>query len=268
MQQRSSSCWQCGTLMPGSGGRCSACGAEQPEEATLSNAAQAPRPRASGEDDGRARSSIALWIAVLLALGAIGVAAALLRTHDPSSDASLGPPVSSALEGDPGKTAPTDVGTVNLRAVDPIELLGRVKTRALAWSKDAVLVSLRARPVASGRVDVQGGGSIEYWFGKPTGEGFGPGMKIAGKRLHVSLESTGTKTEETAGAPARAALEPNCPLDAAAHAAQAAGLAPPFVATYEMTERSAQKPTWQIATEGKESAQRQIDGLSCAVLVR
>jgi hypothetical protein len=93
-------------------------------------------------------------------------------------------------------------------------------------------------------------------------------MKVTGKRLHISLESTGTKTEETPGGAARAALEPNCPLDAAAHAAQAAGVTPPLVATYEMMDHDAQKPTWRIASDGKETAQRQIDGLSCAVLVR
>lgn len=251
------------------GGRCPACGAEQPDDAAPSNTPGRPRPPTSSEHDGGGRSPSALpWIALFLGLGAIGAAAVLLRQRDTSPDASREPPIASALEGEPKKTAPTDVGALNLRAVDPIELLGRVKTRALSWSKDAVLVSMRARPVASGRVDVQGGGTVEYWFGKPTGEGFGPGMKTAGKRLRISLESTGTKTEETAGGPARAALEPNCPLDAAAHAAQAAGVAPPFVATYEMADRSAQKPTWQIATDGKESAQRQIDGLSCAVLVR
>jgi hypothetical protein len=226
--------------------------------------------RTLSEPDGgpTASSSALAWVAAIVAAAAIGGAAFVLRSRDPRTVAESAQSVSSAAEGETRKALPTDVGALNLHAVDPMEVLGRVKTRALTWSKDAVLVSMRARPVASGRVDVQGGGSVEYWFGKPTGEGFGPGMKVAGKQLHVSLESTGTKTEETAGAPARAALEPNCPLDAAAHAAQAAGVTPPFVATYETTDRAAQKPTWRIASDGKETAQRQIDGLSCAVLVR
>jgi hypothetical protein len=223
---------------------------------------------ASDADGGPTASSPLPWVALAIGLAAIGAAVVLLRPRAASPDATRDAPLASVTEGESGKTAPTNVGAVNLRAVDPIEVLGRVKTRALAWSKDAVLVSMRARPVASGRVDVQGGGSVEYWFGKPTGEGFGLGMKVAGKRLHIALESTGTKTEQTAGGSARAALEPNCPLDAAAHAAQAAGVAPPFVATYEMTDRDGQKPTWRLATDGKETAQRQIDGLSCAVLVR
>jgi hypothetical protein len=223
---------------------------------------------ASDADGGPAASNALPWVALAFGLAVIGTALVLLRQGDAGPDPSRTAPLASVTEGESGKTAPTDVGTINLRAVDPIEVLGRVKTRALTWSKDAVLVSMRARPVASGRVDVQGVGSVEYWFGKPTGEGFGPGMKVAGKRLHISLESTGTKTQETAGGPARAALEPNCPLDAAAHAAQAAGVAPPFVATYEMSDRDGQKPTWRIATDGKDTAQRQVDGLSCAVLVR
>jgi hypothetical protein len=270
MQQRPVSCWQCGTVVSAEGGRCPACGAEQLPGATPSRSARPSRPHAISDPGAGATtaSSALLWVALIVLVAAIVGAAVLLGARDAAKDPPGNAPLATAIEGEQGKPLPTDVGAVNLRAVDPMEVLGRAKTRALSWSKDAVLVSMRARPVASGRVDVQGGGSVEYWFAKPTGEGFGPGMKVAGKRLHISLESTGTKTEETAGGPARAALEPNCPLDAAAHAAQAAGIAQPLVATYEMTDRVAEKPTWRIATDGKETSQRQIDGLSCAVLVR
>jgi hypothetical protein len=70
-----------------------------------------------------------------------------------------------------------------------MEVLGRAKTRALVWSKDALLISMRASPVVSGRVDVGSGGTIEYLFGRPTGEGLGPGTKVSGKRLRVALTS-------------------------------------------------------------------------------
>ena len=146
-----------------------------------------------------------------------------------------------------------------------MEVLGKAKTRALAWSKDALLVSMRASPVVSGRVDVSNGGTIEYLFGKPTGEGLGPGAKVSGKRLRIALSSAGTQIGEAAGSAARAALEPNCPLDAAAHAAFSAGVPPetPLRAVYDVTE----KPVWHIAASGNDSVKRLIDGMSCAVLV-
>lgn len=265
MREGSLSCWQCGTVLSTAGGRCPACGAEQPPGASpVSRRASAWRESIPDEPP---HSKALPWVALVVGLAVIGGGAVLLRPRN-IGDKDARTATSGALANEPSRAAPADVGALDLRAVDPMDVLGRVKTRALAWSKDAVLVSMRARPVAEGRVDVQGGGSVEYWFAKPTGEGFGPGMKVAGKRLHIAVESTGTRTEETAGGPARAALEPNCPLDAAAHAAQAAGVSPPFTAAYEMADKLAQKPTWRIASDGKESDKRQIDGLSCAVLVR
>jgi len=151
-----------------------------------------------------------------------------------------------------------------------MEVLGKAKTRALAWSKDALLISMRASPVVSGRVDIESGGTLEYLFGKPTGEGLGPGAKVAGKRLHIALTKTGTEIGESGGPAARAALEPNCPLDAAAHAALSAGLPQDtaLVAVYDLTDKLAQKPVWHISSAGSDIVRRQIDGMSCAVLVR
>src|SRR5262249_51568265 len=146
-------------------------------------------------------------------LGAIGIGAALFwprhaePTGAPARSAVASASASSAPSAPPGALGPFDP-----RAVDPMELLGKAKTRALAWSKDALLISMRARPVVSGRVDIASGGTIEYVFGRPTGEGMGPGTKTSGKRLRMTLTNTGIELEETAGPGARAALEPNCPL--------------------------------------------------------
>jgi hypothetical protein len=157
---------------------------------------------------------------------------------------------------------------MDARAVDPMDVLAKAKTRALAWSKDALLVSMRVHPVVSGHVDVSSGGAIEYWFGMPTGEGFGPGAKIAGKRFHVTIDQAGVHVEEAAGAPGRAALEPNCPLDAAAHAALSAKLpAGPLLADYEVTAQ-AERPVWKMSPDGSDTPVRLVDGQSCAVLVR
>jgi len=89
--------------------------------------------------------------------------------------------------------------------------------------------------------------------------------KVSGKRLRIALSSAGTQIGEAAGSAARAALEQNCPLDAAAHAAFSAGLPPetPLRAIYDVTE----KPVWHIAASANEGVKRLIDGMSCAVLV-
>jgi hypothetical protein len=265
MQQPALRCWQCGTVLSAASARCNTCGTEQ----LAASSEHGDEAGASREPDEAGRSSsVPMWAALVVGLAVIGGAAAVLRPHGSATATAARSPLALASANDSTKTSSGELGTVDLKSVDPMEVLGRAKTRALAWSSDAVLVSMRARPVTDGRVNVQAGGSVDYWFGKPTGEGFGPGTKVTGKRLHISLESTGTKTEETSGGAGRAALEPNCPLDAAASAAQAAGITPPLLATYDVTERLLQKPIWHVSTDGKETSQRQIDGMSCAVLVR
>jgi hypothetical protein len=169
----------------------------------------------------------------------------------------------------PAEQPQHDLGPFDPKAADPMALLGKARARALAWSKDALLVSIRADPVVAGRVDLENGGTIEYTFGKPTGESLSPGTKVSGKRLRIALTRAGSKIGEAAGPSARAAPEPNCLLDAAAHAALAAGLPAdaPLLAVYDLTERLAEKPVWHISSSASASAQRLIDGMSCAVLV-
>jgi len=224
--------------------------------------------RARAEEAPRSSSSALPWVLLVAGLAVIGIIAAVFVPKR-SAEADTPPPVRPAPSTAAEKPAnPDDFGPMDTRAVDPMDVLGKAKTRALAWSKDAMLVSMRARPVVSGRVDVQGGGTIEYWFAKPTGEGFGPGAKIAGKRLHLTLDNTGVHVEEAPGAPGRAALEPNCPLDAAAHAALAAKLpSGPLLASYEANAQAG-RPVWQMSPDGADGPMRLVDGQSCAVVVR
>jgi hypothetical protein len=271
------SCWQCGTVLSTAGGRCPACGAEQPPptprqtageiHATVSRAPIAPSARPGREEEPRTSSALP-WLLLVGGLAAIGIGAALFmpkRSESATIPEARRPAPSVAAE---APKNPDDFGPMDMRALDPMELLGKAKTRALAWSKDAVLVSLRAHPVVSGRVDVSSSGSIEYWFGKPTGEGFAPGAKIAGKPLHVTIDQGGVHVDEAAGTSGRVALEPNCPLDAAAHAALATKLpAGPLLASYEVNDRAG-RPVWQISPEGSDGPVRLLDGQSCAVLVR
>lgn len=281
MQHRPLSCWQCGTVISTSGGRCPACGTQQAPSAESStpdsgDVLQGMPPskfsehELPSEPDAQRSSSALPWIALAAGLAIIGAGAVLLRPRTPAESAApMHPAAPTASPPASGHAPPSDLGPFDPRAVDPMDILGRAKTRALVWSKDALLISMRANPVVSGRVDVGSGGTIEFLFGKPTGEGLGPGAKTSGKRLRIALTSTGTEIGETGGPPTRAALEPNCPLDAAAHAALSAGLLQdtPLLAVYDLSEKLAQKPVWHISSPGTDKVPRQIDGMSCAVLV-
>jgi hypothetical protein len=164
---------------------------------------------------------------------------------------------------------PNDLRVGDPGSVDPMDVLARAKTRALAWNRDAVLVSLRAQPVTGGKVNLMNGGTVEYLFGKPTGEGFGAGTRVSGKRFHITLSGSGTTAEEAGGAPGRAALEPNCPLDEAARKAQAAGLpaSAPVSVVYEVSDKH-KKPVWRITASSNNAETRTLDGWTCAILIR
>ena len=137
------------------------------------------------------------------------------------------------------------------------------------WSKEAQLVSLHAEPVVAGKVNLTAGGSIDFFFGKPTGEGFGSGARVSGRRLSIKVRGSGTEVDEVAAAPGRAALEPNCPLDEAVRKATAAGIAPstPLSVSYEVADKY-KKAVWRIGPSGSSAGSRTIDGWSCAILVR
>jgi hypothetical protein len=207
---------------------------------------------------------------VVLAVGLAaigGLAAALVPrgrgTVEAAPAVSAGPvPSAEAAAG------PDDLGIGDPSAVHPSELLGRARVRALAWNREALLLAIRAEPVVSGAVNLTSGGTIEYWFGKPTGEGFGAGAKVSGKRLRIALGQSGTKVEETGGGIGRAALEPNCPLEEALRKAQAAGVSPslPVTASYQFDDKRT-KTSWRIATTGSDPVTRIVDGWSCAILV-
>lgn len=276
------SCWQCGTVLSAAGGRCSTCGAEQPPAPEPSAAPPptgqslaAPRLRPiplRSETPGKAARDKAIpWVVLGVGLAAILVLAVALGPRR-GDDAAKTTPVAarSALPSLPEHPAdPNDLALGDLTKIDPIDVLGRAKIRALAWNRDAVLVSLRAQPVSGGKVNVESGGTLEYAFGKPTGEGFGAGTRVSGKRFRVRIAASGTTAEEVAGGLGRAALEPNCPLDEAARKAQAAGLPPsaPVSAAYEISDKH-KKPVWRIAVASNAAETRTLDGWTCAVLIR
>jgi hypothetical protein len=209
-------------------------------------------------------------VVLVVGLAAIGLIGVVLTPHR-RSETEVGPraPAVVATVAPDRPIDPNDLGVRDPSAVDPMDVLGRARTRALAWSRDALLVSLRAQPVLSGRVNLASGGTIEYWFGKPTGEGFGAGAKVAGRRLHLTLTSGGTQVDEAPAGGGRAALEPNCPLDEAVRKAQAAGmpLGTPVSVGYEMDDKH-KKPAWRVSVTGDDSLTRVLDGWTCAILIR
>src|SRR2546421_7934486 len=119
MQQRSLSCWQCGTVLSAPGGRCPACGAEQRPEPSIPRSARA---RASSDPDGESRPTrtALVWVALAVGLTVIGAAAVLLGPRG-ASEFSARAPVASSTDTESGKTGPTNVGALDLRAVDPTE---------------------------------------------------------------------------------------------------------------------------------------------------
>ncbi len=279
MQQGPLSCWQCGTVLSAAGGRCPACGAEQPPEPAPNSAriTQSPGVRILRDPDDRERSEhnrarrTLPWIVLAVGLTAIGLVGVLLSPHGArvqSATASSPKPVSVGVPVRP--IDPNDLGIANTKYVDPTDVLGRARPRALAWSKDAMLVGIHAQPVLGGHVNLANGGAIECIYGKPTGEGFGPGARVAGKRLRIATSRTGTTIAETAAGGSRASLEPNCPLDEAIRRAQAAGIRAdaPLAVAYEYSERH-QKAIWRIAAIGTDETEtRTVDGWTCAILVR
>lgn len=277
------SCWQCGTVLSAAGGRCPTCGAEQPNEpgrtapapvgAPLGAAPVIPAPRISrrGPPLGPTQSQRALpWVVLAVGLCAIGAIYALLAPrHSDAADVAQSAAKAPPAPVETTAADPNDLGIRDPSAADPTEILGRAKTRALSWSKEAQLVTIRAEPVLDAKVNLSSGGSIEFVFAKPTGERFGSGAKVSGKRLSIKIRSEGTQVDEMAAAPGRAALEPNCPLDEAVRKAIAAGLpaSTPLSVAYEASDKY-QKAVWRLTPSGATTGAKTIDGWTCAILVR
>jgi hypothetical protein len=203
----------------------------------------------------------------LAAIGAILAIWAPRRPDTTDVAASAAKPAPTPSETAP-PADPNDFGIADASSADPTEILGKAKTRALSWSKEAQLVAIRAEPVVAGRVNLTAGGSIEFSFAKPTGEGFGSGAKVTGKRLSIKVLGGGTQVAEVGGGPGRASLEPNCPLDEAIRKGTAAGIpvSAPLSVAYEMSDKY-QKAVWRLTPTGGGTA-RTVDGWSCTILVR
>src|SRR5215510_7864779 len=87
MQHRALSCWQCGTVLSIGGGRCPACGAQQPPSASDPAPVNAPsgfpEREPASEPDTRRSSGGLPWIALAGGLAIVGAGAVLLRPRAP-----------------------------------------------------------------------------------------------------------------------------------------------------------------------------------------
>jgi len=270
-------CWQCGTVISAAGGRCPACGVEQQNEAPVRSPASPAalplrRSLRSTPIRGAQRSTLTIvsWALAGAGLGAVALITFALARRSPEAPArrALSPTAHSELPPE-APADPNDLGIEDPKRVDPSALLGKAKTRALAWSKDAVLVGVKAGPVVRGLVDITSDGTIDFTFGKPTGEGFGADVRVAGKGFRILVRGSGTKVDDTAMVTGRAALEPNCPLEEAVRKATAAGIpsTSPLTVSYEVSPKH-KKAVWRLEAEGDAAKARLVDGNSCAILVR
>jgi hypothetical protein len=143
-----------------------------------------------------------------------------------------------------------------------------MKSRALAWHRDAVLVSIHAEPLVNGLVDATADGYVEYEFGTPA-QGFADRARVGAERLRVRIDRNGTSAREERGAPAGAALEPTCALEDAVRKIVASGVAPgaPLAIDFTLSARY-EKAVWRATTLGGDKVTRALDGSTCAILVR
>jgi len=209
------------------------------------------------------------WVVLAVGLCAIGaIYAAWAPRHSDGADVAPSAAKPPPLPSEAPPVDPNDLGIRDPSSADPTEILGRAKTRALTWSKEAQLVAMRAEPVVDAKVNLSSGGSIEYSFAKPTGEGFGSGARVTGRRLSIKVVGTGAQVGEVAASPGRAALEPNCPLDEAVRKATAAGLpaAAALSVVYDVSDKY-QRAVWRL-TPSRGGSSRTVDGWTCAILVR
>jgi hypothetical protein len=231
----------------------------------------APPFRSSRPVGNAARNKAIPWVVLGVGLAAILLLGVTLAPHRHGDMTGAGPSAAKlAVPSPPAPLAdPNGLGIGDPSQVDPSDVLARAKSRALVWNRDAVLVSMRAEPVSEGKVNLTSGGTIEYVFGKPTGEGFGMGARVSGRRFRITLAGSESTAAEVGGTAGRAAPEPNCPIDEAARKAQAAGLpaSAPVSAVYEMSEKH-RKPVWRVTALGNVTETRTLDGQTCAILVR
>jgi hypothetical protein len=205
---------------------------------------------------------------LVVGLGAIMGAAVALAPTAGQGPASVPSDAVSSLSPSPAEAPSANANVEDTAHLDPMAPLGRMKSRALEWHRDAVLVSIHAEPVVNGLVDTTAEGHVEYEFGTPA-QGFADRARVGADRLKIRIDHNGTSAKEGRGAPASAALEPNCALEDAVRKIVASGVASsaPLAIDFTLSDRY-DKAVWRATTLGPDTVTRALDGSTCAILVR
>lgn len=247
-------CPQCGADIRTSGARCKSCGfllAAAPARRTGPPMAR-PVPL---KDDSR-RTTVAVLAVGGFVVAALVGAGVFVLLRQP--DASAGPP--------PAAAAPPPAVSAGPLRLEPTSLLAKAHGEASAWHRDAVLVSVSAKPL-----DARGvapGGKVEITFAKPAGQRISGGAEASGERLVLSSSDGNLTKNEERSAKARITPEPNCPFENAWTSAQQAGadVNAGLGLRYAWNDKQA-RPIWEVVgTDGQ--VLRRLDGVSCSILTR
>ncbi len=260
-------CHQCGEVLGTGGGRCPFCGAEQPE--VTRPAERQPAPFVPTVAEAEPSSNLPLIIGGVVAVLAAGGAAAYFLSGDaPPAASSAAPPPPPPPTASTETPSADDIGIDDLTQVRPDRHLGRAKSLAHKWDRDAQLVNIDAAPVVSGAVDAKSGGRVGYRFGRATGR-LGPGAAVGAEQFSVTIDANGSHKEETTGTPTKAVGSPSCPIDEAWRKMVASGV--PSNSAVRMQFLHSEKygrAVWATSVEGDEKLSRTIDGMNCTILVR
>jgi hypothetical protein len=151
----------------------------------------------------------------------------------------------------------------NATHVDPSELYPKVKTRALAWDRNVELLSLVARRVTGGGVNLSvDGAEIAYTFRIPQ-RPVPLGQPEPADQFTIAFTQTGVQTTEGhSGSRTRMGKmeEPTCPFRDALKNAMASGISElsQVDARFEM-DRDENRGVWRVGD-------RVMDGKTCAMV--
>ncbi len=221
-----------------------------------------PRARPSAHPPPRANATARIALIGATA-GAIVVIAVLTYVAYPKAappTATSSGPVAAQPSSAPPQQGP----------VEPIDFLGRAKTRAVAWNSDAQLVAISVGPVVAGKVP-RGANEIRFTFASP-GSKLGPGARVGNERFVVRMTGPdrlqGEKANAADGA-TRSVADPGCTVEQAWRAAVASGVPSSAEATmtYEHNDKY-DRAVWRTEAADDPKHNRTLDGRRCTILTR
>lgn len=248
-------CPQCGADVRTAGARCQSCGFWLPSTPAPRTGPPQARPLPAPDESGRTMALV-LVIGGVVVLGLVGLGVMVwMRRGDADATAHL-----------PAAAAAAPMVSAAPLQLEPSRLLADARRQASAWHRDAVLVSLTAKPLdARG---VAAGGAVELVYAKPAGPSVAGGAEASAQRLTLRSSGEALNATEERGAKSKVAPEPNCLFEDAWAAAQRAGADPNagLGLRYGWSERQG-RPVWEVVTSDGQ-VQRRLDGVSCSILTR